>query len=82
VSGLGLCRDCGGQVRFVRGYSRPWLVLDPEPNAMGDVAIDDYERGLILGPGDRLKDSAAGSERFIRHYQTCPARARLLRRAS
>jgi hypothetical protein len=69
------CRECGADVRIVkRQGNRGWLVLDFAPTPMGDVAIDDNNEALVLGPGDILRDKD-NTERFARHWHSCPARA-------
>lgn len=43
-----------------------WIPVDPDPDDGGNVVLDPFNRGVVIGP-----ESETDEERFMPHFNTC-----------
>lgn len=60
------CRSCGKPILWARTPNGKWMPLDPEPNPLGNLLLD--EDGYI-GPHP---EGAPVKGPYFSHFATCP----------
>lgn len=62
-----MCRLCGERIWMLPGVTGQWLAVDLKPTGAGNIALDSFGRGFVIG-----RPELHGEELFVAHQATCP----------
>ena len=61
------CASCSAPIRWVKMTSGKPMPLDREPREDGNIILDQYGQGLVVG-----ELFTKGRTAFVSHFSTCP----------